>query len=333
MNHSARRRIAIVTDSAADIPPDLAQEYGVHVEPLILIMGTETWRDGVDIDPPGFYELLQRSSTFPTTSQPSIASFIELFSRVSRNTDGVVAVLVSDELSGALRSARAAAAKLPEIAIKLVDSRAVSMQLGFTVLAAARAAAGGAGLDEVAAAARALVGRTHVYSVVDTLEYLHRGGRIGAAARHFGSALNLKPILEVRDGIVSPLTRVRTRRKALCTLLKLVGEHLAEGDKVHMAVLHVAVPAEAASLAEQLEARFHPVEMIESECGPVIGVHVGPGTLGVGFYVEWAGASWLPPGCCLEEPYSTMRLDWQVQAGFAGIAKLRLWPRSRIIAW
>ncbi len=286
MNQPIHRRIVVITDSAADIPPDLAQQYDVHIEPLILIMGTETWRDGVDIDPPAFYDLLQRSSSFPTTSQPTVASFVELFSEVSRGRDGVVAVLVSDALSGTLRSARAAAEKLSEIPIELVDSQAASMQLGFTVLAAARAAAEGAGLEEVASAARALVGKTHVYFMVDTLEYLHRGGRIGAAAKIFGSALNLKPILEIRDGIVTPLARVRTRRKALGTLINLVQEQLSEGDRVHMAVLHVAAAAEAASLREQLEAHFHPVEMIESECGPVIGTHAGPGTLGVAFYVE-----------------------------------------------
>jgi DegV family protein with EDD domain len=286
MSQKARPRIAVVTDSAADIPPDLTREYEVSIEPLILIMGSETWRDGVDIDAAAFYKLLRDSSTFPTTSQPTVASFIERFSDASQDKDGVVAVLVSDELSGTLDSARAAAEKLPDIPIALVDSRAASMQLGFTVLAAARAAMEGAGLEEVAAEARALVGRTHVYFVVDTLEYLHRGGRIGAAARLFGSALNLKPILEVRDGIVTPLGRVRTRQKALNTLLNLLAEQLSPGDRIHMSVLHVAAPAEAASLAQELEERFHPVEMIESECGPVIGAHVGPGTLGVAFYVE-----------------------------------------------
>jgi DegV family protein with EDD domain len=160
------------------------------------------------------------------------------------------------------------------------------MQLGFTVLAAARAAARGANLAETAAAARALVGKTHVYFIVDTLEYLHRGGRIGAAARLFGSALNLKPVLEIRDGIVTPLARVRTRRKALDKVLDLLDEKLSPGDRVHMAVLHIAAPAEAASFRERIVARFSPLELIESECGPVIGAHVGPGTLGIAFYVD-----------------------------------------------
>jgi DegV family protein with EDD domain len=159
------------------------------------------------------------------------------------------------------------------------------MQLGFIVLAAARAAARGGDLEAAAAAARTLVGKVRIYFVVDTLEYLHRGGRIGAAARLFGSALNLKPVLEVRDGIVQPVAKIRSRRRALERVYQLVEEGIAEGKEVHMAVLHVAAPDEAARLKEQLLARFDPVEMIQAECGPVVGTHAGPGTVGVAFYV------------------------------------------------
>jgi DegV family protein with EDD domain len=286
MGQTGRRRIAIVTDSTADLPPELVERHAIHVEPQILIMGTRTWRDGVDIDPPTFYELLQTSSDFPSTSQPSANSFEELFVELSKDAEGIVAVLVSDELSGTLNSARAAAANLPDIPIEIIDTRAVSMMLGFHVLAAARVADAGADMEAVAAAARELIGRTHVYFVVDTLEYLHRGGRIGGAARLFGSALNLKPLLEIKDGIVCPLAKVRTRRKALDRLYALLQEQITEGDRIHMAVLHVAAPSEAAALQEQLVERYQPVEMLSTECGPVVGAHVGPGTLGVVFYVE-----------------------------------------------
>jgi DegV family protein with EDD domain len=286
MDQKAGRRIAIVTDSTADIPTELVEEYGIHVAPQILIMGDNTWRDGVDIDPPTFYELLQTSLAFPSTSQPSASDFKDLFVELSKEFDGIVAVVVSDELSGTLNSAQMAAASLPDVPIEIIDSRAVSMMLGFQVLAAAQAAATGADRKAVADAARALIGRTRVYFVVDTLEYLHRGGRIGAAARLVGSALNLKPLLEIKDGIVTPLTRVRTRRKALNKVLELLKEQLGEGDRVHMSVLHVAAPEDAARFGEKLEAHFHPVEMIHTECGPVVGAHAGPGTVGVAFYVE-----------------------------------------------
>ncbi len=286
MDRETHRRIAVVTDSTADIPRDLVAEYGIHVVPQILIMGDKTWRDGVDIDSPTFYELLRTSLTFPASSQPSVASFQELFAELAQEADGIVAVLVSNELSGTLNSALMAASNLPEVPIEILDTRAVSMQLGLIVLAAARAAAAGGDLQTVAGAARSLIGRVQVYFIVDTLEYLHRGGRIGAAARLFGTALNLKPVLTIRDGIVQPVTKVRTRRKALAAVQQVVEQELAGVDQVHMSVLHVAAPEEAAQFAEQLEDRFHPVEMLRSECGPVIGAHAGPGTVGVAFYTE-----------------------------------------------
>ena len=284
MSKETGRRIAVVTDSTCDLPRDLAQEHNIHIVPQVLIMGTKTWRDGVDIDPPAFYELLQTSSDFPASSQPSVADFIEVFSGLAEEADGIAAILVSDELSGTLNSARMAKESLPDVPIEIVDTRSVSVQLGFIVLAAARAAAAGADLQTVVDTARAMIGHSNVYFVVDTLEYLHRGGRIGAAARLFGTALNLKPLLAIRDGIVQPVTKVRSRRKALATLIELLDEELAGKEQIQMAVLHVAAPEEADRLAEQLVARYQPAEMIRSECGPVVGTHVGPGTLGVVYY-------------------------------------------------
>jgi DegV family protein with EDD domain len=286
MDQRTRPRVAIVTDSSAYPPVDLVEKYDIHVVPLILMMGDKTWQDGVDIDPPAFYELLRNSKDFPTSSQPSVATFEDLFLDLSREMEGIVAVLLSEELSGTLDSARAAAANLPDLPIELIDSRGCSMMTGFPLLAAARAAAAGGDLQTVADAARALIGRVHMYFIVDTLEYLHRGGRIGTATRLLGSALDIKPILQVKDGIVQAVTKVRTRRRALVTLHELVDSHLSEGDKVHMAVFNVAAPEEAARLSQQLEARFHPVEMIETECSPVMGAHGGPGMVGVVFYAD-----------------------------------------------
>jgi DegV family protein with EDD domain len=286
MGQATTRRIAVVTDSTADIPCELADRHGIHVIPQILIMGDKTWLDGIDIDPPSFYELLRTSSHFPSTSQPSVVDFQEVFTKLAREADGIVAVLVSDELSGTLNSARMAVENLPDVPIELVDTRSVSAQLGFIALATARAADAGADLKATADTARALIGRAQVYFVVDTLEYLHRGGRIGTASRLFGTALNLKPILTVKDGIVQPVTKVRTRRKAINTLFQVLEDQVNATDRVHMAVLHVAAPEEAAHLAEQLEDRFHPVEMLRCECGPVVGTHAGPGTVGVAFYAE-----------------------------------------------
>jgi DegV family protein with EDD domain len=286
MEHRPNSRIAVVTDSTSDIPRHLVEELGIHVVPQILIMGDRTWLDGIDIDPPAFYELLRTSPDFPSSSQPSVVNFQEVFTGLSQDADGIIAVLISDELSGTLNSAYMAAENLPDLPLEIIDTRSVSIQLGFIVLEVARAVAAGADLQTAADLARSLIGRVHVYFVVDTLEYLHRGGRIGAAARLFGTALNLKPILTIQDGIVTPVTKVRSRRKAIETLFQVIEEQVAGADRVHMAVLHVAAPEEAASLAEKVEARFQPVEMIHAECGPVVGAHAGPGTLGIAFYTE-----------------------------------------------
>ncbi len=286
MSESTGRRIAVVTDSTSDLPQELAKEHGIRIIPQVLIMGTKTWRDGVDIDPPAFYELLQTSPDFPASSQPSVADFRDAFEELSKEADGIAAILVSDELSGTINSARMAKESLPDVPIEIVDTRSVSAQLGFIALAAARAAAAGADLQAVADKARAMIGHASVYFVVDTLEYLHRGGRIGAASRLFGTALNLKPLLTIKDGIVQPVTKVRSRRKALATLLQLLDEELAGKESIQMAVLHVAAPEEADQLAEQLVDRYHPAEMLRTECGPVVGTHAGPGTLGVAYYAE-----------------------------------------------
>jgi DegV family protein with EDD domain len=286
MAEKTARRIAIVTDSTCDIPQELVEQYGIRVIPQILIMGDKTWQDGVDIDSATFYELLRTSPDFPASSQPSVVSFQEAFTELAKEADGIVAVLISDELSGTLNSARMAAEALPEVPIEIVDTRSVSIQLGFIVLAAARVAEAGGTLQEVADAARALIGRVHIYFVVDTLEYLHRGGRIGAASKLFATALNIKPVLSIQDGMVHPAMKVRTRRKALEAVLQLLDEDLAGAERIHVGVLHIAAPEEADRLAVEVQARFHPVEIIRAECGPVLGTHAGPGTVGVVYYAE-----------------------------------------------
>ena len=282
----AHHRVAVVTDSGAYIPPELVDRYAIHVVPVYLIMGDRSWRDGVDIDPPAFYELLRTSPDFPKTSQPNVTDFRDLFIRLADQVEGIVAVLLTSKLSGTVASATAAAAELPHLAIEIIDSEGVSMAEGYPVLAAARAAAEGGDLATVAAAARSFIGKTHLYFVLGTLEYLHRGGRIGTVSKLIGSALDLKPVLEFRDGMIEAAARVRTRGKALEKVYELVAGKISPGDRVHMSIINVAAPEEAAQFGAELIARFQPVEVMEVECSPAIGAHAGPGTVGVAFYVE-----------------------------------------------
>jgi DegV family protein with EDD domain len=221
-----------------------------------------------------------------TTSQPNVATFQELFVKLSETAEAIVAILISSELSGTVDSALGAAANLPDLDIEVIDSQATSMMLGFPVLEAAKVADAGGSLKEVAARAREVASRSNIYFVVDTLEYLHRGGRIGGAAKLLGSALNLKPILALRGGFVTSIAKVRTRKKALAKVYELLGEQIEEGAIVHMSVIQVAAHQEAEHFREELMARFNPIEISITELSPVLGAHVGPGTVGVSFFVE-----------------------------------------------
>ena len=276
--------IAIITDSTSNIPAELCKQHGIQVVPQVLIWGEETLFEEVDITAAQFYERLQSSDQLPTTSQATIANFIEIFSPHVEAGRPIIAVLISNELSGTIDSATQAKKEFPDAAIEIVDSRSASMELGFQVLAAARAAEAGKSFHEVLEIAKRAKEHTGVMFVVDTLEYLHRGGRIGGASRLLGTALNLKPLLYVNNGRVEPLENIRTKGKALIRLLDLIEERISEGaPPVRIATLHAACPEEGQQLLKKAIQRFHPVEEIFSVVGPVVGTHVGPGTLGIAY--------------------------------------------------
>ena len=282
----AKEKVAIVVDSTAFIPPDLVEKYDIQVIPQILNWEGQSYRDNVDITPEAFYTRLKTAKEMPTTSQPSAGEFHEFFSRLAESYESILAVLISEPLSGTLASARAAQAMMPDFPIEIVDSRSTVMGLGFMVLAAARAVANGADYKEAAEAARALKERMRIIFVVDTLEFLHRGGRIGGAQRFVGSLLSVKPLLHIENGKVEPLASVRTKRKALNHMLDLVTEEMKGKSNVHAAVMNAVAPEEAAQIAEEVKRRVNPVEMYITELSPVIGTHAGPGTIGVIYYAE-----------------------------------------------
>ncbi len=278
------QKIAVVTDSSAYIPQEALGDLDIPVIPLWLHWGEEKFRDGVDIDPPTFYRRLQKSKIFPTTSQPSAGEFVNFFQQAGDGVDGVVGIFISSKLSGTVPNAQAAQAQLPDLNIRVVDSLATSMSLGFIVLAAARAAAAGQSLDEVIAAAEQVRDQVHILFTVDTLEYLHRGGRIGGAKRLLGTALNIKPLLHLEEGRVEPLTQVRTKRKAVVRMLEIAEERLDGKPMAEAAVLDVKAPGEGDAIADQAKARFGLSTVYRTEVSPAIGAHVGPGTVGIAFY-------------------------------------------------
>ncbi len=278
--------IAIVTDSTSYIPPDLVRKYGLHVAPQILIWGEETLRDGIDIMPDDFYARLKTASVMPTTSQVTIAYFKELFEKLAGEGKQILALLVSSKLSGTISSAVQAKELLPKAEIEIVDSYSTAMALGFQVLAAARAVESGRTFAEVADVARRASAHTGIVIAVDTLEFLHRGGRIGGAARLLGTALNLKPVLELADGRIEPIERVRTKAKARARLLELIAERVKGKPNLRLATIHAAAEAEAVELMEQAKALMHPVEAIAALASPVVGSHAGPGTVGLAYSTD-----------------------------------------------
>jgi DegV family protein with EDD domain len=276
-------KVALVTDSTSYIPPEYIRQYDISVAPQILIWGEETFQDGVDIQPDEFYTRLKTARIMPSTSQATPGTFHKIFSNLLEQDYQVLAILISEKLSGTIASAIQARENFPGAPIEIVDSYTTAMAMGFQVLSVARAAAEGATLAECKALAEEARKHTGVVFAVDTLEFLHRGGRIGGGSRFLGTALNIKPILEVVNGRVEAVERVRTRQKSLDRLLDLVQERIAGRTPVRLATLHAQAPEEAQKLLEMGGKRFDAIESIFSEVSPVVGTHAGPGTVGLAF--------------------------------------------------
>ena len=276
-------KVAIVTDSTAYIPVDLLRKYNIHVVPQVLCWGNETFEDGVDILPTEFYARLEKADIMPSTSQATPQSFVQIFNQLLEEDWQVLAVLLPPTLSGTVASAINARQEFPGAPLEIVESNSTSMALGFQVLETARAAVQGASMAECKAVAEKARDHTGVVFAVNTLEFLHRGGRIGGGSRYLGTALNIKPILEVTGGKVEVIERVRTRKKSLMRLVELVEERVNGQKPVHLAVLHANVPDEAKELLAMASSRIEAEESIYSEVSPVIGTHAGPGTVGLAY--------------------------------------------------
>jgi DegV family protein with EDD domain len=279
-------RVAFVIDSTAYVPKELTEGHPIHVVPLVVIWSGETLRDGYEIEPDQFYARLKTAKELPSTSQPSPAAMKEVYEKLLAEGYEILSVLISSKFSGTVASAKQALDQLPGAKIELIDSMTASMGVGWPVVMAARAAAKGAGLAECKAIVEKALQNTGVLLMVDTLEFLHRGGRIGGAQRFLGTALNLKPILEVVDGAFVGLERVRTQRKALARLVDLLEERIAGRSPVRLAVIHSAAPEVAAGLLERAAARLNPIETATAKVSPTVGVHVGPGAVGLSFTAE-----------------------------------------------
>ena len=278
-------KIALVTDSTAYIPQELIQQYNLTVVPQVLIWGEETFEDGVDIHPDEFYTRLKTAKVMPTTSQVSIATMKSIFESLVEKDFEVLGIFVSSKLSGTIQSAIQAKDMLEKAGEKVtfVDSNSTAMAMGFQVLTVARAIADGASLDDAVALAEKARSHTGVYFAVDTLEFLHRGGRIGGAQRFLGTALNMKPVLSLNDGRVEAVERIRTKRKALERVLELVIEQSEGLSPIHLATLHASAEEDARTLLDRASKVLNPTESILTSVSPVVGTHAGPGTVGLAY--------------------------------------------------
>ncbi len=271
--------IKIVIDSTADMPSALVREHGITVVPLNVHFGTEVFRDSIEISPDEFYKRLASSPKLPTTSQPTVGDFLEVYQELSNTTDEIVSIHVSGKLSGTLNSANQAKGEYTGNArIEVVDSEHVSMGLGMVAIAASKAAQGGATIEDVVKEAKQTISKVQFVGLVDTLEYLEKGGRIGKAQALVGSILRLKPLLTVKDGEVHPLEKIRTRSKGIDRLCAIVKEH-APLDS--LAVVYTTTPDDALQLADRLRTLVPNGDIPISQIGPVVGTHAGPGVLGI----------------------------------------------------
>ncbi len=273
--------VALVTDSTAYLPPELVRRYRIRVVPLYVRFGEEVFRDGVDMTPEMFYARLPTAPVMPATSQPSPADFITVYRElVEQGASAILSVHISSKLSGTVASAELARQEVPEVPIQIVDSLSLSMGLGILVLEAAWALEAGRPVEEIAQHLERLREQIRILFVVDTLEFLRRGGRIGGAQAFLGSMLSLKPILTIREGHVDAVERVRTKQRAIRRMVEMLVQEAA-GRPIHLAVIHASVPAEANLLLEQARGQLNVRETFTAELSPVIGTHAGPGTIGM----------------------------------------------------
>lgn len=276
----------LITDSTADLPPELLERVHIEIVPLKIHLGEKTYRDYFDIDPDEFYRLLRSTEWFPTTTQPSPQDFVEVYQRLAEEDDRLISVHISSKLSGTCQSATIARQQFPDIEIHVIDSQQASLGLGMTMLAAARAIEAGEGVDEVLNLISRLSSKIKTYFSVDSLEYLHRGGRIGRAQAFLGTMMRIKPLLALRDGEIYPVERIRGQQRLIRRMVQLVQEDAAGVGALKVALIRTDNEELLAMLSQQLDR----IENLELEyigkLGGIITSHVGPGAIAVSYYPE-----------------------------------------------
>lgn len=280
--------VAIVTDTTACIPKEQVEQYGIEVVPIEFIFGDKVYRDGIDMTPTEFYTRLRQAEKLPTTSGSSPSPFLEAYRKASQKADSILCITLAANLSGMFNAAQLAKTMvkdaLPNVAIEILDCRTAAAAQGLIVLAAAKAAARGKNLTEVIEIARNVMQRVNLFASLDTLYYLVKGGRVPKAAALASSLLKIKPIFTINSGNAKPVTNPRTTQGAIKRLIKIMGGKVAKGEPLHVAVVHADALDEAIDIKNRIASHFNCEELFITEFTPVMGVHTGPGLIGVAFY-------------------------------------------------
>ncbi len=272
--------IKVLVDSASSITPEMARAMGLHLIPLKVAFGEETFLDGVDLDTAGFYKRLAASPSLPVTSQPSAGEFLQLFERLTADGSELLCVLISHGLSGALLSAETARGMLPGGSIQIFDSLSISVGEALLAMAAADMAKAGQPMAAIVARLERLRARMRVFFVLDTLEFVRRGGRVTGLEALLGTMLRIKPILHTIDGRIEPLEKVRTRQRAIERMVELAAA-VAGDSPVWCGIGGGDCPDEVAALEQAVRARFDCQRLWSVDSGPTIGTHAGPGVIGL----------------------------------------------------
>jgi len=275
-------KVKIVTDSTIYLPPEVIARYDIRVVPIKVAVGTDVYSEGVDITNEEFYQRLTKSGTLPTTSQPPVSDFIKVYTELAQQGHPILSIHISSKISGTINSVTAARKSLPQAQIEIVDSQSITM--GMMVTPAAEAAEKGQTLAQVKASIEKLNACINVVGILDSLDYLLKGGRIGRVKALVGTLLKIKPVLTFEGGEAKLLTKARTMTRAIEYVLKFVEKRTEGSTSLRGSIRHSHVLEAALALERELRTRFNWAELDFLELGPVYGSHLGPGTIGLGFY-------------------------------------------------
>ena len=284
------KKVAIVTDTTACIPQEQVKRYDIELAPMTIIFEDKAYRDGIDISPTEFYALLRQAKKLPTTSHPSPDVFLQAYRNASRRAESILCVTISSTFTATLNSARlaieTAKTALPKVVIEVLDCGTAAAAQGLVVLAAAKAAASGKNLNEVIETAQSIMSRVNLFATLDTLHYLVKGGRVPQAAALVNSLLKIKPIFTLDHAEAHTVALPRTIPSAMKRMLKLMEKKVVKGQPLHVAVMHADALDKAVVLRNRIASQFDCAELFITEFTPVMGVHTGPGLLGIAFYSE-----------------------------------------------